>query len=417
MICRYTGIWNLILRYKRSFFKYQKIMTKQICMVAYTKYSLDNRVRREAEALAAYPEFEVTSIVPKENPFPKNYTFRDVNIIELNCVQYQGKSKIAYLLSYITFFLLSLLYITQIFLRRKLDIIHIHNMPDLLVYTAIIPRLFGTKIVLDIHDTMPETYLSKFEGRVSKFLYLLLCFEESVSCLIADKIICVNHIQREALVSRGVPYGKINIILNVPDHNVFCTPKFSPNKPNHLKSFRLVYHGTLSKRLGIDIIIRTVSKLATKIPGIEFVVFGEGDDREEFIDLTKQLEIQDYINFFDPLPIEQLIPELLSMHVGIVGNRKNIATELMLPVKMLEYIALEIPVIVPKLKTIKYYFTDEMVSFYEPEDIFSMEQAIINLFSNFSKSHTQTQRAAQFLDRYGWEKHHLDLIFLYKNFC
>ncbi len=72
------------------------------------------------------------------------------------------------------------------------------------------------------------------------------------------------------------------------------------------------------------------------------------------------------------LPVESLLDILRDMDVGIVANRENAATELMLPVKLLEYVALNIPVIVPRLKAIEYYFTDEMVSYFEPENVDSL---------------------------------------------
>ena len=90
-----------------------------------------------------------------------------------------------------------------------------------------------------------------------------------------------------------------------------------------------------------------------------------------------------------------------------------IATELMLPVKMLEYIALDIPVIAPKLKTIEYYFDNEMVSYFEAESVESLSNAIKKLYYDENIRIKQTQKARKFLDKYGWEKHQKDLFALY----
>ena len=85
----------------------------------------------------------------------------------------------------------------------------------------------------------------------------------------------------------------------------------------------------------------------------------------------------------------------------------------MLPVKMLEYIALGIPVIAPRLKTIEYYFTDDMVAFFEPEDIDSLANAIYTLYRDVQKRKTQVKTAQKFIDTYGWEKHQMDLLRFY----
>jgi glycosyltransferase involved in cell wall biosynthesis len=78
------------------------------------------------------------------------------------------------------------------------------------------------------------------------------------------------------------------------------------------------------------------------------------------------------------------------------------------------YISLGIPIVAPRLKAIEYYFTDEMVSFFEPENVDSLAHAISHLLNNEIKRNYQAGKAKTFLDRYGWEKHRMDLINLYK---
>ncbi len=175
---------------------------KKICMIAYTNYLSDARVRREAETLASLPEFEVSCLVLKENSSPRAYTVDGVQILELDTLKYRGKSNLRYITAYVYFLFLSFLKCTGLFLSRKLDVVHIHNMPDFLIFAAIIPRLFDKKVVLDIHDTMPETYLAKFGEKQNGALFKLLCWEEAFCCWLAHRIICVNHPQRNALVRR-----------------------------------------------------------------------------------------------------------------------------------------------------------------------------------------------------------------------
>ncbi len=68
-------------------------------MIAYTVYTFDNRVRREAETLAAQDRYDVMVMVPKEGAVPKTYSLDGVTVKELNMRQYQGKSKINYMFS------------------------------------------------------------------------------------------------------------------------------------------------------------------------------------------------------------------------------------------------------------------------------------------------------------------------------
>jgi glycosyltransferase involved in cell wall biosynthesis len=182
-----------------------------------------------------------------------------------------------------------------------------------------------------------------------------------------------------------------------------------------LKKFKLVYHGTLTKRLGIDIAIQAVGKLVSSIPEIEFHIYGGGDDKQEFMQLTEELGLQKYVHFHGFLPLDMLCPILTNMNLGVIGNRKNIATDLMLPVKMLEYIALNIPVVVPRLRTVQYYFSDEMVSYFEPEDNNELATSILALYQNTEKRERQTRSARTFLNQFGWEIHKKDFLDLYRH--
>jgi len=65
-----------------------------------------------------------------------------------------------------------------------------------------------------------------------------------------------------------------------------------------------------------------------------------------------------------------------------VANRKNLATDLMLPVKMLEYTALDILVVAPRLNTINYYFRDGMVSSFKPTGVESLSSVVYSLCNN-----------------------------------
>jgi glycosyltransferase involved in cell wall biosynthesis len=169
----------------------------------------------------------------------------------------------------------------------------------------------------------------------------------------------------------------------------------------------------VAKRLGVDIAIEAVGKLVYLIPDMKFRIYGEGDDRDDCIRLIKSLGFQDTIDFYDFLPFDELLPVIENTSLGLVGNRRSLATELMLPVKLLEYVALDIPVVAPRLRAIQHYFSDEMVSYFEPDDSDSMSSAILEIYQNQGRRDRQVRAARRFLDRFGWETHQSDFLALY----
>ena len=147
-------------------------------------------------------------------------------------------------------------------------------MPDVLVFAAIIPRLFGCKLILDLHDTVPETYQAKF-GKISRLCLCFLRFEERICCFVAHRIVCVNHVQRDVVIQRGVPADKIATVITMPrfiSQVRSCRARRGGTGLPGGKSWDDV------QRLGNDLIIQAGAKLVHEIPGFELHIIGGGDN-------------------------------------------------------------------------------------------------------------------------------------------
>ncbi len=370
---------------------------KRVCMIAFTNYPFDGRIRLEAESLVEWG-YEVSIFVPKTNETPRTYKLAGVTVNELDAVEYGEKSISKYIFSYMKFTILSFVACTSLFAKSKVRIFHVHNMPNVLVFAALIPRLFGCTIILDVHDTVVETYQAKF-GTKSRLLLGILRFEEWISCSMAQKIICVNHVQRESVIKRGIAAEKISTVITMPKFSSQQQP--SPRR-NQTETFKMVNHGTISKRLGNDLIIQAAAQLVHEIPGFELHIIGAGDGWEECKRLSESLGLTEYVHFHKGVPWDELAKKLESMDVGIVANRVNVATELMLPSKLIDYVVLGIPAIVPRLKGIQYYFTPAMVSYFEPENVESMVATTVKVYKDREGREQQSRSAKSFLERYGW---------------
>lgn len=387
-------------------------------MVAYTEFPSDARVRREAETLARHG-FHVRCLALKtEGPAaPRTFTLNDVEIQELPVVKYRGKSTMAYLLSYLRFVASSTAACARLLFKGELDVVHVHNLPDFLVVSALLPRVAGCKVVLDVHDSVPETFATKFAER--PLVWSLLCLEEWLSALLAHRVICVNHPQRDTLVARGIRHSKTFISMNVPDPRIFNHGDGAASGPLPVVQnghVNLVYHGTMAERLGVDLVIRAVARLEGRLPGIRLHLWGHGDDLASFQRLAQELSVHDRV-LFEPrgFPLQDLPGHLRGMDLGVIGNRRTVAGQLMLPVKLLEYVAMGIPVVVPRLKAIEHYFTDDMAAYYVPEDIDSLADCIYRLCTDLPGRVRQAKLAALFLDEHGWSRQGDDFVNFYRN--
>ena len=96
-------------------------MKRYVCMVAYTDYAGDARVRREAETLAAQG-FDVVCLTNKNGETPTRYALDGVEVRELGVGKYRGKSTVAYLSSYLRFLLAASTSCLGLLLKGKLDV-------------------------------------------------------------------------------------------------------------------------------------------------------------------------------------------------------------------------------------------------------------------------------------------------------
>ncbi len=99
------------------------------------------------------------------------------------------------------------------------------------------------------------------------------------------------------------------------------------------------------------------------------------------------------------------------MDIGVVGNRRSVACELMLPVKLVEYVSLGIPAVVPRLKTIEHYFSDDMVTYYEPDDVQSLADVDLPAVQRACRTSSgRPKRRVSSSGEYGWDRQGAELV-------
>ena len=366
-------------------------------MIAYTTYMHDGRVKRHAEALAERGDhLDVICLASAEPPLASS----GVNVIGLQMPRYRGSSKSAYLRSYIRFFAMASAKAVRLSLKERHDVVIVCTMPDAVIVCAILPKFLGSKVVLDIHDTMPELYRDKFGGARGAVGAKLLMLEERMSSWWADSVLAVHDLHSKRLQEAGVPERKIHVVMNAPDTGIFAERKCGNPRPGE---FTLVCHGTVTARLGLDLLIAAVASLRETIPGLRLKVIGEGDHLAKARALVDRLELVDQVGFMKLVPVEELPALLAVADVGVVPYRPSSATHLMLPVKLLDYATIGIPVIAARLRTIEYYFGNGAVEFFEPANIDDLARAILRLYRDPLLRHRLADRAHVALDALNWK--------------
>lgn len=374
-----------------------------VMMAAYTNYRRDPRVKREAEALVEAGH-RVVFLARRQPGEPHRETIAGVDVIKTPGLKNKCTSFTEYLIDYALFFFLIALHLLRHPWRYQL--IHINNMPDFLVFATWLPRLLGRPVIHDIHDLMPELYLEKFATGEKHWVVRALETQERWAGKFASAVLTVEERLKDILAERGIPRDKIHVLMNLPDERIFAPrPPLAPKPPD--APFVLVYHGTLARRLGLDIAIEAVARTRDAIPRLELRIIGAGEERDRLIELRDRLGLREVVTFSDGFVSVERIPALLQdADVGLIPLRVHSGTDIMLPTKLLEYVSVGIPCIVPKTGTITRYFDEEMVRFFEAENRDSLADAIVELYRDPAR---RTQLAHQATERFGktyrWSEH------------
>ena len=187
-------------------------------MVHYSDFVVDSRIQRQARALAERGD-RVDCVCLNDD---EEIAVGDGQIVLHRAAAGKPRGgKRAYLEGNLRFLAGAARKVTALDRSHRFDLIEIHNMPDVLVLAALLPKLRGTPIVLNFHDTFPELFATLFDRAPNHPLVRLIRAEERVSAAFADGHIFVTAEARDLLRSRGVAAERTQIVMNTPDERVF----------------------------------------------------------------------------------------------------------------------------------------------------------------------------------------------------
>jgi glycosyltransferase involved in cell wall biosynthesis len=366
-------------------------------MPAYTFYETDNRVRRYAETLVRRGDSVDIIALRRENR-QRFEVINGVNVYKVQKRTRNEKSAVAYFIKMFLFFIKSALFLARHHLKAPYDLIHVHSIPDFEVFAALLPKMAGAKVILDIHDLVPEFYKSKFGKANESLLYKGLVLLEKASIAFSDHVIISNHLWYNTLVLRSVDSNKCTVLMNYPDNSIF----YKRNRARTNDKLILMYPGVLSWHQGLDIAIKAFDKIKDKVPKAEFHIYGSGPAESRLSDLITKLGIEDRCILKGVVSIEKIAPIMEGANIGIIAKRNDCFAGEAFSTKTLEFMSLGVPIIVSKTKVDQYYFNDTIVKYFEPENEEDLADAILFLLKNPEAGNALAQNALKFVVQNNW---------------
>jgi glycosyltransferase involved in cell wall biosynthesis len=372
----------------------------RVCMVHYSDFAVDSRIQRQARALAERGDSVDCVCLNDDAELPVGEG--QINLHRAAASKPRGGAR-AYLEGNARFFAGAARKVSALDRRRRFDLIEIHNMPDALVFAAMRPKLRGVPIVLNFHDTFPELFATLFERPPSHPLVRMIRVEERLSAALADGHVFVTSEARDLLRERGVGAKRTQVVMNTPDERVFGERR-APVAPPVDGELRVVYHGGLADRFGVETLVRAVAMLRADGAPVALDVYGSDAEAARSLAAAAATLAPEGVRIApQPTPVEEIPARLAAAHLGVVPTLRDEFTELLLPVKLLEDVHMGLPAVASRLPVIERYFGDDVL-LAEPGDPASIAAAIEKVRADPAAAGERAERASQRLARIEWRQ-------------
>lgn len=370
-----------------------------MALIRQGSYSFDPRVRREVEALLdAGHEVDVISLRrPGEPVWQRDGRLRVLRLP----VPRKPVGALGYLLYYASFMITAAALVTVLHVLRRYRVVQVNTLPDPLVFAAIVPRLLGARVLLDLHECMPEFAATKFGKPMSHPLVRAVARAEQASIRFSDFAITCTEQMREAFVARGADRDGIGVIHNTADESVWDAAAHPP-RPRQSGRFTLICHGSIEPRYGLDTAIRAVALLRDEIPELELRIYGEGSDRPKLEELAVQLGVQDRVRFSGFVPMEELVAAVADSDAGVVAMKRDEFRDLTHCNKMYDVMAMRRPVVSSWTRSVAAYFSDDALIMFESDNPDDLARAIRDLYADPARGERAVARAAEELEPLRW---------------
>jgi len=371
----------------------------RLCMVVHGPYPVgEPRVARESAA-ALERGFAVEIVATRGPGEPAREVVDGMLVIRLPVRHRRGAGIGRVIVEYLLFAALATGVVARRAIRRRYDVVQVHNPPDFLIVTAAIPRLLGSRVIFDIHDPSPEMFAMRFPGRVGVAAGLILRRLERLATAFADAVVTVHDPYLRELVARGTPAEKTAVVMNTIDERLLPPPK--PRTPGPV---RVVYHGTVTPHYGVDLLVDAVARAVEQGVDMQLEIIGAGDSVPDLRARVAALGLSDRVTIEGRyVPHKTVLERVNGASVGVVPNLPTPLNRFALSSKLYEYVALGVPVISAALPTIQEYFTDDEVQFFEPGSIASLADALLKVARDPEEADTRAQRARSRYNSYRWE--------------
>lgn len=372
-------------------------MSGSVCVLRQSYFPEEAHVRKNVDALMD-TGYAVDVVCLRQRGEAARGRYRDGTVHRLP-LTHRRSGTLRYVFEYAAFCLMAALLLTARSLRRRYDIIEVYNIPDALVLAALPAKLLGSRIVFYMFELMPEQAADERGLPADHALVRRLRWLERVAVRAADRVVTVSPYDRDIVERRDAPRSTPAVIPNVPEDRLFNARR-SVQAVQRNGAFRILTHGSILRRYGIQALVRALPLMLERIPRVEVTVLGEGEYRRDLEGLARELGVSDCVCFPGWIAHEDVPAQIARADIGVVPA----AVPWLLPNKLFEYVAMGKPVVAAASPSLSGVFPGDCIAYFWPDDERDLARRVIELYEDRSRAQRLASNALRTFEAYRWER-------------
>jgi len=299
--------------------------------------------------------------------------------------------------------------LTALVQRRRIDAIQVIDVP-LAPAALAIGRAFGIPVVMDMWENYPEALKGwaqhDWKVRVFKNPTVARMVEKFVTPRL-DHIFVVVEEQRDRLVSEGVAPGRISVVTNAIDVDMFtcggtCTRTPLDDDPD---IYKLLYVGFITVERGLDDIIRGLRTIKQRCLPVRLYVAGSGNYEPALRALAISEGVADLVRFTGFVPFEQIQFYIAKSDLCLIPHVRSKFIDTTMPNKLFQYMAMGKPVLVSDAKPLARVVRECGCGFvFESRNPDSAAAAIRTAYETRNDGSLGARARQAVLGKYTWDR-------------
>lgn len=307
-------------------------------------------------------------------------TINGVNVRRFPSYIYHGKNKIKRFLTFATLSLSTLL-MGIFFIHKKNFIFLYDSLLSMGIPAVMFSRLTNSKLLFEIQDMYPET-LSATQMVTSEKILKKINYLNKYVCSKSDYISVISKGFKENLISKNINEKKIFVSPNWAENFITIKGKdlLLLKKYRLENKFNIIYAGNIGIAQELDNIIDTAEKLKLE-KRINFVIIGDGNDKDRLESLAKKKELNNII-FISKVPMNEVSQYFALADILLIHLKDDKIFEITIPSKTIAYLAAGKPILAVAKGEVTNLIENANAGFYcEPNNSRKLAEVILKIAS------------------------------------